>query len=79
MANGGAENRAAESKQSSLRNQHDLAARAVENTSFFILCVVYLSMKNEKKIETSNAETVTISRGEYERLQAQSERISALE
>jgi len=36
-------------------------------------------MKSEKKIETSNAETVTISRVEYERLQAQSERISALE
>ena len=36
-------------------------------------------MKNGSKIETSNAETVTISRAEYERLQAQSERISALE
>lgn len=36
-------------------------------------------MKTETKIETSNAETVTISRAEYEKLQAQSERISALE
>ena len=36
-------------------------------------------MGNENKINASNAETVTISRAEYERLQAQSERISELE
>lgn len=34
-------------------------------------------MKEESKVETSNAETVTISRAEYERLQAESERLSA--
>ena len=36
-------------------------------------------MKNKEIIPTSNTETVTISRAEYERLQAQSERISELE
>ena len=36
-------------------------------------------MKNREIIPTSNTETVTISRAEYERLQAQSERISELE
>ena len=36
-------------------------------------------MKNREIIPTSNTETLTISRAEYERLQAQSERISELE
>ena len=36
-------------------------------------------MKNEDKIVTSNAGTVTIPRAEYEQLQAQGERISVLE
>ena len=36
-------------------------------------------MKNEIKTMTSSTEMVTISRAEYERFQAQSERISVLE
>ena len=36
-------------------------------------------MKNETKTTTSSTEMVTISRAEYERFQAQGERISALE
>ena len=36
-------------------------------------------MKNEIKTATNSTETVTVSRAEYERFQAQSERISALE
>ena len=36
-------------------------------------------MRNENKIVTSNAGTITIPYAEYERFQAQGERISALE
>lgn len=36
-------------------------------------------MKNTANVQTSNTEMVSISRAEYERFQAQGERISALE
>ena len=36
-------------------------------------------MDNKEKIETSNQEMVTISRAEYEKFQAQGQRISELE
>lgn len=36
-------------------------------------------MEGKKNLDTSNAEMITISRAEYEQLQAQSERVSALE
>ncbi len=39
----------------------------------------YNKTMEKEKITTSNAETVTISRAEYGRLQAQRERVSALE
>lgn len=38
-----------------------------------------LFMEGKKNLDTSNAEMITISRAEYEQLQAQSERVSALE
>ena len=40
---------------------------------------IIASMKNTEHCRTSNTETVTISRAEYEELQAQSRRVSALE
>jgi hypothetical protein len=60
----------AQSYEKSLRIKCDLIAETIESTGLLRLFVVYFSMMNEKKNTTNNTETVTISRAEYEALQA---------
>jgi len=53
--------------------------KTIENTGLPSCFMVYLIMKKEKMTATNNAETVTITRAEYEEFQAQRSVLSALE
>ena len=77
LADGRFKSRAAESTPSGHRSNDDIKwLKPLELLDFYLFLWYNLFMENEKKIDTSNAEMVTISRAEYE---AQQERIANLE
>lgn len=73
LADGGAEDRAAEGKQSSERSERNIIPESIENTGFCPVLWYHFLMGNEKNTAASTPEMVTISRAEYEELKLQNQ------
>ena len=73
LADGGAEDRAAEGKQSGVRPEYNLMAERAESVGFLTVLWYHFLMGNEKNTAASTPEMVTISRAEYEELKLQNQ------
>ena len=71
LADGGAEDRAAESKQDSVGPECDLMPKTSITVTFWPIFWHDFTMEQEKNTATSTPEMVTISRTEYDSQQAQ--------